>query len=262
MPSNNFAAIANPIGLVAGADLRLKQYHFVKLNSAGAVVACSVAGEDSIGVLQNNPNTGEGCTVAPTGSVSRVYAHEAIDANEAVETHTDGTAVPSASGIVLGLTLTPAGGEGELCSVLVDQRGDGITTTAVDEVLDLLSAADLDCFVSEVVGAEAAVAANAIEIACTLKSLDDGTTLAEARPVYIETLAVTADKGDLAAAGTPVGTLVKAVNPSTGPNVAWFTTTSGGLVSFRVTNDAAETTIVRITPQGGVTKTLVLTFAN
>ena len=262
MPSNNFAAIANPIGLVAGADLRTKQYHFVKLNAAGVVVVCSVAGEDSIGVLQNNPNTGEGCTIAPTGSVSRVFAHEAIDANEAVETHTDGTAVPSASGIVLGLTLTPAGGEGELCSVLVDQRGDGITTTAVAEVVGLLDDADLDCFVATVVGAEAAVAANAIEIACTLKGLEDGETLAEARPVYIESLAVTDGQGDLAAAGTPVGTLVKANNPATGANAAWFTTSAGGLVSFRVTNTAAEVNIVRITPQGGVTKTLVLTFAN
>lgn len=115
-------------------------------------------------------------------------------------------------------------------------------------------------YVDATVGAEAAVAANAIEIACTIRD-SAGVAVTSAKEVFIESLAVTDSGGDLAAAGTPVGTFVKGNNPATGPNTAAMTSTAAGLFSFRVTNAAAEVTHVRITAEGCRPKVLKLTFA-
>jgi len=114
--------------------------------------------------------------------------------------------------------------------------------------------------VALVVGAEGAVASDAIEIACTVTDLT-GTVVSAAKNVVVRTLAVTADKGDIAAAGTPVGTLKKADNPATGFNEAWFVTTAGGLFSFRVSNDQTEDTLVEVIPESGVPTMQKITFA-
>jgi hypothetical protein len=109
-------------------------------------------------------------------------------------------------------------------------------------------------------GAEAAVAANAIEVAGQLQDAD-GNPVAAAKQVRIRTIAVTDDKGDIAAAGTPVGTLKKAINPATGANEAWMTTTAAGAFSFRVTDDQAEDVLVEVATEDGITALKKLTFA-
>lgn len=114
--------------------------------------------------------------------------------------------------------------------------------------------------VATVVGAEAAVAANAIEVACTITD-EDGVTVAAAVQVEVRSVPTTANKGAIAAAGTPVGTLQSVQNPLTGDNIAHFVTTSGGLFSFRVTNDQVETNGVVIAVDGGLPRVLKLTFA-
>lgn len=112
--------------------------------------------------------------------------------------------------------------------------------------------------ISATPGAEAD---NAINVVCGITDFA-GAAKAVARQVFIRSLAITADKGDLAAAGTPVGTVLKAVNPASGENVMTMETTAGGLFSFSVTNDAgAETTEVQITADGCITRVLKLTFA-
>jgi hypothetical protein len=50
---------ADKISLPAGGDLRLLQYHFVKLHTDGTVLTISNDGDLPIGILQNAPNTGE-----------------------------------------------------------------------------------------------------------------------------------------------------------------------------------------------------------
>lgn len=114
--------------------------------------------------------------------------------------------------------------------------------------------------VSTVVGAEGAVAANAIEVAVTLKDLA-GTVITDQRKMQVRSHAVTPDKGDIAAAGTPVGTLDQAINPTTGANVAIFTPTIGGLFSFRISDDVAEKVLVEILGEGVRPSVLLLTFA-
>lgn len=111
--------------------------------------------------------------------------------------------------------------------------------------------------VSTTVGAEAS---NAIDVVCAIADAHGGLPTA-ARQVMIETLAVTDDKGDLAAATSAVGTVKKAMNPATGRNVMWMTTTAAGLFSFKVSNDVAEDTLVVIHAEGCQPKVLKLTFA-
>lgn len=119
-------------------------------------------------------------------------------------------------------------------------------------------ASDTDLgYVTATAGTEAT---NAIEVACAVFD-SAGVAATAAKVVRVETLAVTNDKGDISAAGTPVGTLTKAVNPATGPNVAYMTTTAAGLFSFSVADDAAETVLVTIVAEGCRPKVLKLTFA-
>lgn len=118
-----------------------------------------------------------------------------------------------------------------------------------------------DLFVIDaVVGAEGAVAANAIEIACTIKDAL-GATISAARQMKITTRAISDNEGDLAAAGTPVGTTHKSDNPATGANEQWMETTSGGLASFRVTDTAVEIVLVEIQADGCRPRLLKLSFA-
>lgn len=114
--------------------------------------------------------------------------------------------------------------------------------------------------ISATPGVEGAVAADTIEVVCGITDFA-GAAKAMARQVFIRSLAVTPDKGDLAAAGTPVGTVLKAVNPATGENVMTMQTTAGGLFTFSVANDVAETTEVQITADGCIPRVLKLTFA-
>jgi hypothetical protein len=112
-------------------------------------------------------------------------------------------------------------------------------------------------YIDAVVGTEVG---NVIEVACTLRD-SKGTALAVATPARIETFAVTNDKGDIAAAGVAVGTLNKVINPATGPNVAYMTSTTSGTFSFGVTNDAAELTLLTILAPGCRPRVVALNFA-
>lgn len=78
---------------VAGEDLRTAQYKFVKLNSNGEIVLCTVDGELALGILQDTPNAGEIGNVMLFG-ISKVIAaaSEVIPAGAAIGTTTLGTA--------------------------------------------------------------------------------------------------------------------------------------------------------------------------
>lgn len=90
----------------AGADLRLKQYHGVKLNAAAAVVAAG-AGEAIAGVLQNKPNTGEACERMMTG-VTKGVAGAIIAAGADVQVDANGQFITKAAGIGVGRHLGQA----------------------------------------------------------------------------------------------------------------------------------------------------------
>jgi hypothetical protein len=85
-----------------------------------------------------------------------------------------------------------------------------------------------------------------------------GTAITAATSVLVRSLAVTADKGDITVVS---GTEVKTVNPSTGFNESWITTTSSGAFSVSIANTVAEGTLVTCSTNDGYTAHLVLTFA-
>lgn len=112
-------------------------------------------------------------------------------------------------------------------------------------------------FVQATVGAEAA---NAIDVVCAIVDAN-GAPITAARAVSITSVPVTADQGDIAAAGAPVGTALALSNPATGDNNASMLSTAAGLFSFRITNTAAETNVVIINADGCPPRVLRLIFA-
>jgi len=77
--------------LTAGADLSSKQYHFVKLASATTVDVCAAITDVPIGILQNNPTSGNTATICIFG-ISKVVADGTLAAGNVIGTSADGQA--------------------------------------------------------------------------------------------------------------------------------------------------------------------------
>jgi hypothetical protein len=84
-------------GLVAGADLSAKQYYFVKLSAAFTVDVCSAVTDIPIGVLQNDPISGEEARVCAFG-LSKVNSDAALAVGNIIGTAADGQAAAYAAG--------------------------------------------------------------------------------------------------------------------------------------------------------------------
>lgn len=110
------------ITLPAGADLSTKQYYLVKA-SAGTVVLAG-DGEHAIGVLQNNPTSGQAATVAIAG-VTKAYAGATIAAAAQVASNASGQAATATSAeIILGTNLsTDSVASGDIFPLLFNPRG-------------------------------------------------------------------------------------------------------------------------------------------
>ncbi|CDH43839.1 DUF2190 family protein [Candidatus Contendibacter odensensis] len=114
-------AIENALGCItrpAGADLSAVQYQFVKQNSSGQAVVCSVAGEKALGVLQNNPTSGQSATVAYEG-ITKVQAAATIVPGNDIATNAAGKAVVAlTTNKILGECIS-GGATGEIISILI-----------------------------------------------------------------------------------------------------------------------------------------------
>lgn len=103
--------------------------------------------------------------------------------------------------------------------------------------------------------------ANTIEVEGQVSNIL-GTAAAVAHEVVVRSIPVTSNEGDITiGAGANPGTLIKAFGPAAGVNEAWITTTAAGHFRFIVTNTVAETNLVEVSLQNGVTAVLKLTFA-
>ena len=87
--------------LTASADLSAKQYYFVKLSSATQVTVCAAITDVPIGVLQNNPTSGQAAIVTTHG-LSKMSADGTIAAGNILGTSADG----QADAIVAGTDTT------------------------------------------------------------------------------------------------------------------------------------------------------------
>jgi transcription elongation GreA/GreB family factor len=139
---------------------------------------------------------------------------------------------------------------------LITAQADIVTAQAAADAAqaaaDALEALGRYCTLSA-----SAEVADVITVTGQVKTLD-GTNVAEATAVIVRTLAVTADKGDIAVTS---GTAKEIVNPAAGENVAWLETTAAGAFVVTVTNDATEDTIITAVPDNGLVQMLKLTFA-
>lgn len=108
----------------AAADLRSFQYRIVRFSAADGVnVASNDVSADAFeipsGVLQNNPNSGQACSIAYMGH-SKVVAGAAIAARELITTNGSGKAVEATSGdIVIGRAIEAAGAENDVIGVML-----------------------------------------------------------------------------------------------------------------------------------------------
>ena len=99
----------------AGADLTTKQFHFVKLNATGKVIACDTAGERAYGVLLNAPNSNGVCQISKDPGGSDVVAGAAVTGpGVELTTNNAGRAVPATTDkhYVNGIALKAASGNG------------------------------------------------------------------------------------------------------------------------------------------------------
>lgn len=112
-----FEQDTDTLSRVAGADLSAKQFYFVKQANTGKVSACSVDGEHSIGVLQNNPTANQSATVAFSG-ITKIKLGGTVAIGDLVSTDTSGRAVTASSGVVLGECVL-GGAVNEIGSILL-----------------------------------------------------------------------------------------------------------------------------------------------
>lgn len=105
------------LSLEAEADLSAKQFHLIKLDSSGKVALAGSA-ERAIGVLQNNPSTGEAAQVRVLG-VSKVVSGYSFGVGTVLASDASGKAITSSSAKPIGIALEAATAANQIVSVLV-----------------------------------------------------------------------------------------------------------------------------------------------
>ena len=112
------------ITLSAGADLSTKQYRFVKLDSSGNAIVCAAVTDKPVGVLQNNPTSGQAAEIVVVG-LTKVSTDAALAIGDLVGTSADGQAAAYVAGTdttkyVVGQALVTSGAADELTSIIVN----------------------------------------------------------------------------------------------------------------------------------------------
>ncbi len=113
------------VSLEAAADLSALQYTFVKLDSSGKAAAVAATTDKPIGVLQNDPTSGQEAEVLVLGG-SKLVAGGAITEGAAIGTSSAGKgsaltlAGTGATHFMLGQALTESAAANELITVVVN----------------------------------------------------------------------------------------------------------------------------------------------
>ena len=118
LASSNYISIP---GLTAGADLSAKQYYVVKLASTAKQVIVGAAATDAvIGVVQNDPGSGEEALVAALGVV-QVATEASVTMGDWLAASTTGRAktTTSANDDVIGRALETNSAAGDIIGALI-----------------------------------------------------------------------------------------------------------------------------------------------
>lgn len=112
----------------AGADLSSAQFTFVKLNSSGQVIQCAATTDRPVGILQDNPKSGDMATVCVAG-ISKLVTGSAASSGLAVPTTVGTDASGAALAVVagtdttkylVGVVVEASAAATEYCSVLIN----------------------------------------------------------------------------------------------------------------------------------------------
>ena len=111
------------ISRVAGEDLSAKQYYFVELdNGDGTVKAVNGATDRAIGVLQNNPTSGQIAEVTVVGG-TKVEAGGTASVGQPV--------FANSSGLAVTLAFGGSGSAAYVVGTFLEDAANGAITTAV-----------------------------------------------------------------------------------------------------------------------------------
>jgi hypothetical protein len=106
--------------IMAGADLSSKQFHCIKLNASGQMIL-SGAGENSLGILQDKPASGQVGAVCCLGKSMAVYGAE-VTANQDLTPDALGRLVPATGNDAVVAVAAESGSVGEIHSVYLVSR--------------------------------------------------------------------------------------------------------------------------------------------
>lgn len=103
----------------AGEDLSAKQYYLVYLSSADTVSACGANGK-AIGILQNEPESGEEAVVALTG-ISKFVCSETVAVGKYVTSTSagKGEVVDAAGEHAVGTCVEATSADGDIGALLL-----------------------------------------------------------------------------------------------------------------------------------------------
>lgn len=111
----------------AGADLSGQQYRFVKMNTSGAIVPIAAAIDRPLGVLQNNPASGQAAVVMSIG-ITKLYAGGSIAPSDGISTSAAGLALTvnlaATTPIIIAGTALSTGTNGAVITAMVSTTGD------------------------------------------------------------------------------------------------------------------------------------------
>jgi len=108
---------------IAGEDLRNYQYYAVYLSADNTVSVCTTSHVDAIGILQNDPNTGEEAVVRVLGT-TKVKVGGAITYNVRCVVDTDGmviavTTLSATEQRVVGIMIADAAADGDIAEMFL-----------------------------------------------------------------------------------------------------------------------------------------------
>ncbi len=112
------------ISMKAGADLSAKQYYFVKLTAnPGECDVCAAATDKAIGVLQNDPTSGQPALVRIFGR-TKVVGDAALSVADFIGTSADGQADAKTPGTdtteyVLGIVIKANAAAGDIAEAIL-----------------------------------------------------------------------------------------------------------------------------------------------
>lgn len=129
------ALVGSDIGVLkAGADLSAKQYRFVKISTAAddTVLSAAAATDTLVGVLQNDPTSGQAASFRTVGISKIVLGAGGATRGDRLTSDANGKAVTAAGAQVVGAIALQTGVAGDIIAALV--------ICAADDFLALVAA--------------------------------------------------------------------------------------------------------------------------